>query len=635
MSGICGIYRLDGRDADVGDVDRQLRALSHLGPDGARVLADGGVGLGYAALDVTREDRFDAQPLSDAGGVILVADIRLDNREALAAALQMTGPLNETPDSAFLLAAYRRWGAACAEQLIGDFAFAIWDARRRTLLLARDHMGQRHLFYHRGADLFAFATEIKGLWGLPEVPRALSEIGIARRLLVDAGDEPGGTLFDGIEALPGGTTLTVAADGAVTRRRYWTPHAAEAHLGRDEAYYRQAYRDVLAEAVACRLRRATRPAALLLSGGYDSAAIAALAAPALGGRKLVAVASVLGESNDDETPSARRWVGYCQRDMPHLDVRQMTFEGADILSSAARLSLAMDRPASPNAYALDAVCREAAAAGARVVMDGYGGDYTLNPRGGRPLARLLFSGRLGRFWSEFWAQRRWRRERLWTSFKREVLLPLLPSRLIRARARYRGGLPIRGLVHAVNPTFAEAAMAEGVRPSGRPRPGAAELRAKSLRTLRGAQDSPTLGGLVFAAHGLELTQPFHDKRVVELALAVPEDLYFRDGRPRHLARAALADFYPPEFQAPPPGNIPFIPDYPEMIGRIESQLLAEIDRLEGNPHLARYFDFAKMRRMLARGPRDQRFDEAGPRLRQAARTFLCAHYVDRFRRDNG
>jgi asparagine synthase (glutamine-hydrolysing) len=636
VSAICGLLRFDGGAADPGDLDRQLRALAHLGPDGSHALCDGAVGLGRLALEITREDRFDAQPLSDADGVLLVADVRLDNREALAAALRIDGPLDEIPDSVFLLGAYRRWGAACVEHLVGDFAFAVWDPGRRTLLLARDHMGQRHLFYHCGAGFLAFATEIKGLWALADVPRELSEAGIARRLVADPGDELGATLFEGIEALPGGSTLTVGAHGAVARHRYWSPHAANVHLGRDEAYYRQAYRDILAEAVACRVRRATRPAALLLSGGFDSAGIAALAAPALGARKLVAVASVLPEGRQDGGPSARQWVEFCQRDMPHLDVRHVTREGADILASAVRLSLAMDRPASPNTYALDAVCRAAAAAGARVLMDGYGGDYTLNPRGGRPLARFLLSGRLATFWREFTAQRRWRAESLWTSFKRDVLLSFAPRRLVQARARYRSGLPASGPIFPLAPALVEAATAAGLTPLGEQRrPDATQLRAIALSTLRGVQDSPTLGGVIFGAHRLELTQPFHDKRVVELALAIPEDLYFKDGRPRHLARTALADLYPPEFQSPSPGNIPFIADYAEMIGRIEPGLIAEIDRLEQNPRLASYFDFARMRRMLAQGPRDRRFGEAGYRLRQAARTFLCAHYIDRFRRDNG
>ncbi|HEX3918951.1 MAG TPA: asparagine synthase-related protein [Caulobacteraceae bacterium] len=631
MSGICGVVRFDGLDAVAGDVERQLRALARLGPDGAYASHAGSAAFGFRQLRIVHEDAFDAQPLSD-GGLLLVADVRLDNRETLAAALAWDGALDRTPDSALVLAAYRRWGADCPTHLIGDFAFALWDAGARRLLLARDHMGQRHLFYHRGTGFLAFATETKGIWALPDAPQSLSEAGIARRLLADASGEAV-NLFEGIEALPGGTSLSLDADGTVTCCRYWRPAADPAHLGRNEAYYRRAYRDVLAEAVACRLRRAQRPAALLLSGGYDSAAIAALAAPALGGRKLTAVASVLPEDRDAE-PSARRWVAACAAHMPHLDVRNVTLAG-DVLSSAARLSQAVDGPASPNVFALEEVCRAAATRGARVAVDGYGGDYTLNPRSGRPLARLLLAGRIGRFWTELRAHQRWRGEPLWTTIRREVLPALAPRQLARAWARYRSGLPAAGVIHPLQPSFVRAATEAGLTPPGqRRRPRATQLRAILLDILLAAQDQPTLGGLAFAAHGLELTQPFHDKRVVELALAIPEDLYFKDGRPRHLARTALADLLPPMFEQPPAGNIPFIPDYAGMIARTLPQLMAEIDRLEANPNLARYFDFPRMRAMLRAGPRDRRFGAPGYRMRQAARTFLCAHYIDRFRRDN-
>jgi asparagine synthase (glutamine-hydrolysing) len=633
LSGICGVVRLDGAGADVADVGRALRTLAHLGPDGAESLACGAAAFGWRALRVTREDRHDAQPALK-HGLLLVADARLDNRDELAAELGLSGPLDRMPESTLLLAAYRRWGAVCAERLLGDFAFAVWDAERQELTLVRDHMGQRHLFYHRGEGFFAFATEIKGLWALPDVPRAVTERGLARRLLVDGRGDPGWTMFEGIEAVPGGTTLVLGSDGAVSLRRYWSPEPAPIHAGRDEAYYRQAYRDVLGEAVACRVRRASEPPALLMSGGFDSAGIAALAAPALGGRKLIAVASVAPPDAEDGEPSARHWVDICRLGMPHLDVRYVELCG-DIAATAPRLALAMDRPASPDSFALDELCRVAAGSGARVLMDGYGGDYTLNPRGGRPLARLLRAGRLGRFWSELRAQQRWRGESLWRALRREAVLPLLPGWLRRARTRRREGLPGRGAYSPVASGLAETPAAQGLTPFGEHGSLAqTALREMSLHTLRNVQDSPTAGGIVYGLHGLELTQPFHDKRVVELALAIPEDLYFKNGKPRHLARMALADLYPPEFQSPPPANIPFIPDYVAVIERARPRLMAEIERLEQNPRLRGYVDFAKIRQMLTLTERDRRLGAGGYRMRQAVRTLLCAHYVDWFRRDN-
>ena len=102
-----------------------------------------------------------------------------------------------------------------------------------------------------------------------------------------------------------------------------------------------------------------------------------------------------------------------------------------------------------------------------------------------------------------------------------------------------------------------------------------------LYPLRRLQNLPAIGGSIPAAwHGLELTQPFHDKRVVEFGLAIPEDLHLKDGKERWLARTALADLYPPEFQTRMPGNDGPGPDFLMMAKRVEPLVLAEIDRME-------------------------------------------------------
>jgi asparagine synthase (glutamine-hydrolysing) len=281
MSGICGIFRFDGGAVAEHDLDRPMTRLAHLGPDRARTWCSGPIGLGHLMMRITREDSSDAQPLHDAG-LSLVADLRLDNREELAEKLSIgAASLTGMADSALLLAAYKKWGADCVDHLVGDFVFAVWDAKAKTQTLARDHMGQRHVFYHKGDGFFAFAAEIKGLWALPQVPRALLEDSTAQAMLFDEPTDVGATTYEAIRAIPGGTVMTIAADGAVTSRRYWEPHADPAHVGRDEAYYIETYRQVVAEAVACRLRRATTAAGLFMGGGFDSSAICALAGPAV------------------------------------------------------------------------------------------------------------------------------------------------------------------------------------------------------------------------------------------------------------------------------------------------------------------------------------------------------------------
>src|SRR5580693_5092322 len=123
MSGLCGIVRFDGRPVADQDISRQMQALSGLGADRAKRWRSGAVGMGALLTRVTHEDAYDAQPLRDpARDLTLVCDVRLDNREALAAALDIAPDvLSAMADSALLFAAFKAWGAGCAERMIGDF----------------------------------------------------------------------------------------------------------------------------------------------------------------------------------------------------------------------------------------------------------------------------------------------------------------------------------------------------------------------------------------------------------------------------------------------------------------------------------------------------------------------------------
>jgi asparagine synthase (glutamine-hydrolysing) len=635
VSGICGILQFDGASVAESDLDRQMARLAHLGPDRARAWSAGPVGLGHLMMRITREDAFDAQPLHDSD-LALVADLRLDNREELAAALSINlSVLSNMPDSAILLAAYKKWGAGCVERLVGDFAFAVWDGTKKTLTLARDHMGQRHVFYHQGDGFFAFAAEIKGLWALPRVPRTLLEARLAQALLFDEPTDIGATDYHGISAIPGGTVLTVAADGAITSRRYWEPHADPAHEGRDEAYYIATYRKVLTEAVACRLRRATAPAGLFMGGGFDSSAICALAGPVVTaqGRKFIAVSSVMPQDYRGSIKHARRWVDMCRRHMPHLDVRYVTREGLDIFTFMEQGFLTGDNRHSPNRYVTHAMFAEIASSGARIVMDGHGGDYTVNPRGANALVRMLRNGQFRRFGSEFSATRRHLGQSAKQAFVRNVLLQLVPSSWMQVWGRHRNGLALFGPTLPLSRQVI-AGRSKNARSRFRWKSGDSQ-RVGMERVLRAQQNYPAQGYSVSgAAHGLEFTQPFHDKRVVEFGLAIPEALYVKNGKTRYLARAALGDLYPPEYQDRPPGNDDLGPDFLMMAKRIEPRVLAEIDRMEKAGKLSRYFDFPRMRAMLTRRTIEQHASGNEYDTRQAQLAFLTARYIEWFRGDN-
>ena len=633
MSGVCGLVRFDGGVVTSADIDRQMKAMARRGPDRARSWLDGAVGLGALLMRVTHEDDADAQPIRDRDrDLTFVSDARLDNREEIAALLGM-GPagLARTPDSALIFEAFKAWGGDCVERLMGDFLFAVWDGDARTLTLARDHMGQRHAFYHLGEDFFAFASERKGLWALADVPRVLPARRIvhvlAERTVVRGAAFDACNAEDELKAIPGGTVMTIRADGQVSSRRYWTPRAAPEHEGRDEAYYIDAYRRVLGEAVACRVRRLNRPASLMLAGGFDSSAIAGLAGAALEhtGHKLICVSSVMPKDAPPTPRDARQWVEACQRHMPHLDVHCITEPDLGLLDKLEAGFLAMDNSNSENRFVTDPVIRAAAQAGARVMMDGNGGDYTLNPRDKGWFLDQLRARRFGLFLREWRARRRVLKVGHFTLFRGALLLHAAPW-LVRRWRRWRNGLDAMGASMPISPEIRAAAEPERLSfAMGRPQ------REKMMRALRRQQDGPTVGYATPAAmHGLEFTQPFHDKRVVELALAIPDWMFMKDGRERPLARAALKDIYPPEFADRDDLNDALGPDFVSTVLKLRPKVLADIDRMEASGRLAAYFDFAKMRRMLTRPLRGGDGRPAENACRRALRAYVWGRYIEWF-----
>ena len=429
--------------------------------------------------------------------------------------------------------------------------------------------------------------------------------------------------------LPGGTILTLTPDGAVRLNRYWEPRADPRHLGRDEAYYEQAYRQVLEEAVACRLRRATTPAGILFSGGFDTTSIAALAGPLLApsGRKLIAASSVMPQDYRGDIHCARAWVEVSRKHMPHLDVRYVTREGLDIFTDLEKAFYAADNFHSPGRYANDALYRAIASTGARVAMDGHGGDYTINPTAQRYLINRLRKGQFRLFWREWRARRRFLRTSHWRLFRTAILQHAAPG-LRPLVLRIRGGLPAFGHGTPVQETFLEA---QGVSPT---RPARAKVHAEHARmqaTLDGLHSAAAMGGSISsAAHGMEFTQPFHDKRVVELALAIPDWMFMKDGRERPLARAALKDIYPPEFADRDDLNDALGPDFVSTVLKLRPKVLADIDRMEASGRLAAYFDFAKMRRMLTRPLRGGDGRPAENACRRALRAYVWGRYIEWF-----
>ena len=207
--------------------------------------------------------------------LLLMANARIDGREELIEKLKSKLTLKQTPtDAELILCAYDAWGEDCVNYLIGDFAFAIWDARLRRFFCARDHFGVKPFFFAHLSDDFIFSSSLIDLRKDPRVSDTLNEFAVGDYLLFGVNQDLSTTIFKDIQRLPPAHYLTVT-NGSLKIRRYWTPDMSASVRFRDPQSYVEKFSELLSRAVADRLR--TDRLAVSMSGGLDSTSLAAVA----------------------------------------------------------------------------------------------------------------------------------------------------------------------------------------------------------------------------------------------------------------------------------------------------------------------------------------------------------------------
>ncbi|WP_280153993.1 asparagine synthase (glutamine-hydrolyzing) [Piscinibacter sp. XHJ-5] len=276
MCGIAGLYGPDRSPPRQDELEAMVAALHHRGPDGQGIRIDGPVGLGHARLSIIDLEG-GAQPLhNEDGSIWVVFNGEIFNYVELREVLVRQGHRFHTrSDTEVLVHLYEQHGDDFVQQLNGQFALALWDGRRRRLVLARDRVGIRPLFYTWAGGRLAFASEVKALFTLPEVPRKLDPGAIASTFSYWSALPPA-SVFEGVSVLPPGHLMTVEG-GRAQVRRYWDwafpGHAAgEARSEEDCAEQLHA---LLVDAVRLQLR-ADVPVGAYLSGGLDSSVITAI-----------------------------------------------------------------------------------------------------------------------------------------------------------------------------------------------------------------------------------------------------------------------------------------------------------------------------------------------------------------------
>ncbi len=368
MCGIAGAIGPAGNGARA-DIEGMLRAMQHRGPDQGGVWQspqDPGVTFGHRRLSILDLSESGRQPMVDHGnGVVTVFNGEIYNFLELRAELEQLGHrFTSTCDTEVILAAYAQWGESCIERLRGMFALAIWDPRSATVLMARDRLGIKPLYFTTQGGRLLFASELRALLSVPGVERTLDPLGLQSFLWHGFVAGPG-TLVKGIELLDPGTLLRVSAGGRVLeRRRYWNLPAPR--YATDPAAAIAEVEQELDRTVRMHLL-ADVPLGIFLSGGVDSSVIAAVA-QRNSSRPVVTFNVAFDEAKFDESPYARdvaRLLG-----TEHREVLLSEQRFADHLDDAIEC---LDQPTfdALNTYFVSRAVREA---GLTVALAGTGGD---------------------------------------------------------------------------------------------------------------------------------------------------------------------------------------------------------------------------------------------------------------------
>ncbi len=610
MTAIAGIWRFDGRpDADA-CTKRMLAAQAIYGPHDCAQWSDETVGVGRQLYRLLPEDCYDRGPaLSASGRFALAADIRIDNREELTGMLGIRADCARSMcDADVLLAAFERWDEAAVDRIEGDFAFAVWDAKCRRLVLARDFLGCRPLHYHLGADFLAFASMPKGLHALAEIPRA-PDAERAAEFLACLPSGGGRGFFKGVECVEGGHIVTVASSG-VSARRYWNPSRRSTALKRPEDYV-DGLRHHLDTAVRRRLRGTEGRVGAHLSAGLDSSAVAATAARILGPSGGLVTAftavprqdyegAVPGRAIGDEGPLAALTAAM----HPNIEHVQIRGEARSPFEALDRNVLLYERPLLNicNGVWLSAINDAARARGLTVVLNGQMGNLSISYNGTQLLAELFSAGRWLALFGELRAARA--QGRGWKGLSAETVFPFLPALLRQWVNRFRSGDDQDGPRHtgvkAEVPMMLNqhrlARRREAGYSSRRWRDGFSMRLWGLRRSDTGNHNKGILGGW-----GIDQRDPTADKRLVEFCLSLPTGQFLFNGMPRSLARRALADRVPGEVLEEPRRGYQAA-DWHEGLTASRQAAAEEIDRLLSCGAAAEILDLAGLRALIDNWP---------------------------------
>jgi len=537
MCGICGLASLDGSPVDAGPLEAMNETLRHRGPDSGGSSVEGPVALASRRLSIIDLAGGDQPIGNEDGSIQVVQNGEIYNHLELGSVLERQGHRFRTAsDTEIHVHLYEEHGPHYVRELRGMFAVALWDSKRRRLVLARDQFGIKPLYYSTEGGTLAFASELKAL------PRGEVDLDALEAFLAFNSIPAPLSIWQGTKKLPAGHLLVWDGEGEPKVERFARPAPVPADEVRTEN------ENELAEELRARLRDSVRahlladvPVGVLLSGGVDSGALAALAA--LESSNPVQTFSIgFDEGSFDELADARKVAELYETDHHELVVKP---DAAELLP---KLAEAFDEPFADSSALPTYLVSELAARDVKVALSGEGGDELFG--GYYTYVADLLAPKIGLL-----------------AAAARPLVERLPSSSARASLDYRAKrfvraahLPPLERHHGWKEIFSTEARAALLEPDRRGTVDPLDVYRARYSETEGAEELARLQDVDLGiylvddllvktdrasmAHSLEARVPFLDPVVATLALALPTRLKVRGLSKKRLLRKAVAPLLP-------------------------------------------------------------------------------------------
>ena len=554
MCGIAGVVRFAGDpEIELSLLRRMCAAMVHRGPDDEGIHSQGKVGLAVRRLSII-DLATGHQPLSNEDHTVWIAfNGEIYNHLALREQLIAQGHRYRThSDTETIVHLYEEYGRDCVNHLRGMFAFAIWDARRRCLFIARDRLGIKPLYYRLTQDCFLFASEIKAILAHPGVRPSFNRGALPEYLAFGylSGRD---TFFSGILKLMPGHTITLEENGETRIDQYWDVPLSNERSQYPESYYIEGYRSLLENAVSSHLISDV-PLGIFLSGGIDSGAVAALTTKLTGAR--VQTFSVgYAEQSWSELPYARKVATHLKSS--HHEILVSSDEFFHVLPELIwHEDEPIVWPSSVALYFASRLAREHVT----VVLTGEGSDETL--AGYTRYAFTLKNAAMDRFYRRLTSER----------IRRLIREAISDSRLLSAKLRRKlehmffacdGGGWTSFYFDNFFSAFSQQDQEELLTDDLLLETGDGAAYRNVMEYWRPSSDD-LLQRLLYAdvktylvellmkqdnmsmAASVESRVPFLDHPLVEFAMRIPRQFQIKGLRGKHILKKAIADLLPPE-----------------------------------------------------------------------------------------